>query len=105
MDAQLRRTVGVSDSPDSSKKKSTLRVRRRFFDPGPVFGDPGGDPVLVTLAGASGRALRAPAEPVPQDVSHMARVMPHSGDAFDHRGNPLQSPEILVESMRARTRQ
>lgn len=33
MGAQLRRTVGVSDSPDSPKKKSTLHVGR-FFDPG-----------------------------------------------------------------------
>jgi hypothetical protein len=99
MGAQLRRTAGVRDSPDSSK--NTIQAPRvvAFFDPGPVFVDPAGDGILVALGGATGRALRAEAQPVTQDVPDMSGVVSDPGDALDHHRDALQCPEVLVETV------
>jgi hypothetical protein len=95
--AQLRRTLGVRPSADSSKKtRQALRVGR-LLDPRPVLSDPAVDCRLIALGGATRRALHAPAEPVAQQRPHLGGVVAHAGQPLDYRGDPLQSPQLTGE--------
>jgi|GEM_PF-4653136 len=63
--AQVRRTTGSSETPDSSQKTTAARRRRALRQIlGPVLGHPTGDGLLVALDGAAGGALQAVVEAV-----------------------------------------
>src|SRR5687767_11046754 len=74
--AQVRRVTGSSDAPDSSQNTITARRRRaRARMLGPVLGHPTGDGLLVTLDGAAGGALQAPAHALAQQLPGVAGMV------------------------------
>jgi hypothetical protein len=97
--AQVERTIGVSEIPDSSKKQMTALRRRAFFYPGPVAGDPLADRLLVALVGAAGRALQAPVQAVAQQLPDVGGVVGHPGDAPDDGGDAVKGPQVGVEAV------
>jgi hypothetical protein len=92
----VRRTGGISETPDSSRKQIQAPRLSAPFDPGPLLGAPAGDLGLVPLTGAAGGPLRAPAEPA-QQPPHVPGVVAHPGELLDHRGDPRQRPQLGVE--------
>jgi hypothetical protein len=94
--AQVRRTAGVSEVPDSSKKTMQARRRRAFLlDPGPVTAHPAGDRVLVGFDRAAGWALHGPAE-LAQQAPHVPGMVADPGQPPDHRGDPGQGPQVGI---------
>src|SRR6266542_714004 len=98
--AQVRRTTGSSETPDSSKKTITALRRRAFLpDPRPVLRNPAADRRLVALQRASGGALQAPAH-LPQHPPDVPGMVAHAGQPLDHLRDPLQRPPVGREAMR-----
>jgi hypothetical protein len=63
--AQVRRTTGSSETPDSSQNPITARRRRALRQIlRPVLGHPAGDGLLVAFDRAAGGALQAVVQPV-----------------------------------------
>jgi len=82
----VRRTGGISETADSSKKTIQAVSAAAPFDPRPLLLHPAGDGFLVAFAGPPLRPLQRPAEAVAQDHPDMAGVMPHPGElGDDHR--------------------
>src|SRR6266511_937210 len=100
--AQVRRTTGSSDTPDSSQNTMTALRRLAFFpDPWPVSLHPPGDRLLVAFDGAAGGALQPPAKPAAQQLPHVTGMVGHPGHLLDHAGDPGESPVVGVEPVRA----
>jgi hypothetical protein len=100
--AQVRRTTGSSDTPDSSQKTMTAPRRRAFLpDPWPVGGDPAGDRLLVAFGGAAGGALQAVAHAVAQQLPHVAGMVGDPGHPLDHRGDARKRPVVAVKAIGA----
>src|SRR6266511_1469209 len=100
--AQVRRTTGSSDTPDSSQNTMTALRRLAFFpDPWPVSLHPPGDRLLVAFDGAAGGALQPPAQPAAQQLPHVTGMVGHPGHLLDHAGDPGESPVVGVEPVRA----
>jgi hypothetical protein len=62
----VRRTGGISETPDSSKKTSQADFARAPFDPRPLVLDPVLDGLLVAFFGLALGALHRPAQPIAQ---------------------------------------
>jgi hypothetical protein len=97
--AQVERTIGVSEIPDSSKKQMTAPRRLAFFYPRPVAGDPLADRLLVALPGAAGGALQRPAELVAQQLPDVGGVVTHPGGAPDDFCDAAKGPQVGVEAV------
>lgn len=93
MGAQVARTTGVSETPDSSWKTIHAWRRRALFYTRPVLLDPAGDRLLIAFGRPPGRPLHRPAQLV-QQPPHMTGVVPHPGDPLDHLGHPRQRPQL-----------
>jgi hypothetical protein len=63
----------------------------------PALGDPLVDGVLVTLGGATHRALHAPAQPAPQQRPQVRGMVAHPGQSLDDGGDALQGPQLADE--------
>src|SRR6266540_2636190 len=71
--AQVRRTTGSSEAPDSSQNTITAWRRRALRQIlGPVLGHPAGDGLLVTLDGTAGGTLQPPAHAAQRLLSTLA---------------------------------
>src|SRR6266542_1295793 len=100
--AQVRRTTGSSEAPDSSQKTMTALRRRAFLpDPWPVGGHPAGDRPLVALHRAAGGALQAPAHAVAQQLPDVAGMVGDPGEPLDHGGHAGKGPVVAVEAVAA----
>src|SRR6266567_7575970 len=100
--AQVRRTTGSSETPDSSQNTIRALRRRAFFpDPGPVALHPPRDGLLIALDGAPRGALQAPAQPVAQQLPHVAGMVGDLGHLLDHAPDPDEGPVVGVEPVRA----
>jgi hypothetical protein len=85
----------------SSSKTIQACFRRASFYLGPLLPNPARDRLLVALGRSPGRLLPAPAQ-LPQDLPHVADVVPHPGRDRDHHCHPLQRPELGLPAVRAR---
>jgi hypothetical protein len=81
---QVRRTGGISETADSSKKTIQAVSAAAPFDPRPLLLDPAGDRLLVALAGPPLGPLQAPTKAPAQDQPDMAGVIPDPGQLGDH---------------------
>src|SRR5215207_6205216 len=96
--AQVRRTTGSSEIPDSSQKTMTALRRRAFLpDPWPVGLHPAGDGLLVALDGTAGGTLQPPAQPAAQQLPDVPRMVGDPGLLLDHTRDPDQGPVVGVE--------
>src|SRR5215217_9371227 len=103
--AQVRRTTGSSEAPDSSQNTITARRRRALRQIlGPVLGDPAGDGLLVALDRAAGGALQAVVQPAAQQLPDVDGMVADPGQPFDHGGDAGKGPVVGVEAVRAGTR-
>jgi hypothetical protein len=102
--AQVRRVTGNSEAPDSSQ--NTIAARRRRAPArirGPVLGHPASNRPLVTLDRAASRALQPVAQPVAQQLPHLAGMVADPGEPLDHGRDPGEGPMVGVEAVRAGT--
>lgn len=90
-------------APAASTRRPTRRGSRATrpagpppLDPGPLLADPAGNLGVITLAGAAGGPLPAPAMAA-QQPPHMPRVVADAGEPPDHLGDPRQGPQVGVE--------
>jgi hypothetical protein len=82
----VRRTGGISETADSSKKTIQAVSAAAPFDPWPLLGHPVLNRLLVPLAGPPLGPLQAPAEALAQDHPDMAGVIADPGElGDDHR--------------------
>src|SRR5215218_8472134 len=84
--AQVRRTGGVSETADSSRKHSQALRVWRLLDRRPVLDDPAGDHLLVALGSHP-------------DGPHVPRVVAHPSKPPDHLGDAPKRPQFLVEAV------
>src|SRR5215217_9259721 len=102
--AQVRRTTGRSETPDSSQNTTTARRRRALRQIlRPVLGHPTGDGLLVALDRAAGGALQAIVQAVAQQLPDVAGMVTDAGQPLDHGGDPGQGPVVGVEAVGAGT--
>jgi hypothetical protein len=100
---QVRRTGGISETADSSKKTiQAVSAAAPFFDPRPLVLHPVLDGLLVALAGPPLGPLQRPAEALAQDHPHMAGVITDPGQLGDHHRDAFQGPQVGVEPIRHR---
>src|SRR4029450_13278657 len=102
--AQVRRTTGSSDTPDSSQKTMAARRRRapaRIL--GPVLRHPAGDGLLVALDRAAGGALQPVVQPMAQQLPHVAGMVGHPRALLAHGGGSGKRPVVGVEAVRPGT--
>jgi hypothetical protein len=102
---QVRRTGGISETADSSKKTSQADSASAPFDPRPLLLHPAGDGLLVAFAGPPLGALQGPAEAMAQDHPDIAGVIADPSQLADHRRHPLQGPQVGIEPVGHRPRQ
>src|SRR6266508_6799799 len=99
--AQVRRTTGSSEAPDSSQNTITAWRRRALRQIlGPVLGHPAGDGLLVTLDGTAGGTLQPQAHAA-QQLPGMPGMVADPGEPLDHGGDALKGPVVGVEAVRA----
>src|SRR5215218_9587836 len=99
--AQVLRTTGSSEAPDSSQNTSTARRRRALRQIlRPVLGHPAGNRLLVALCGAAGRALQPPAHAA-QQLPGVTGMVGDTGPLLDHGGDALKGPVVGVEAVGA----
>src|SRR5215211_1463290 len=99
--AQVLRTTGSSEAPDSSQNTSTARRRRALRQIlRPVLGHPAGNRLLVALCGAAGRALQPPAHAA-QQLPGVTGMVGDTGPMLDHGGDALKGPVVGVEAVGA----
>src|SRR6266508_587462 len=99
--AQVRRTTGSSEAPDSSQNTITAWRRRALRQIlGPVLGHPAGDGLLVTLDGTAGGTLQPPAHAA-QQLPGMPGMVADPGEPLDHGGDALKGPVVGVEAVGA----
>src|SRR5215212_1954260 len=97
--AQVLRTTGSSEAPDSSQNTSTARRRRALRQIlRPVLGHPAGNGLLVALCGAAGRALPPPAHAA-QQLPGVAGMVGDTGPLLDHGGDARKGPVVGVEAV------
>src|SRR5215213_7478196 len=102
--AQVRRTTGSSETPDSSQNTTTARRRRALRQIlGPALGHPAGDGLGVALDRAAGRALQAVVQPVAQQLPDVAAMVADPGQPLDHGRDPDKGPVVGVEPVDAGT--
>ena len=100
--AQVRRTLGVRLSADSSKKTRQALRRWTFANLRPALGDPTVDGVLVAFGGTAPGTLHAPEQPMAQRP-HVRGMVAHAGQPPDHGGDALQGPQLAREPIRRST--
>src|SRR5215216_4734140 len=99
--AQVLRTTGSSEAPDSSQNTITARRRRALRQiRRPVLGHPAGNRLLVTFDGAAGGALPPPAHAA-QQLPGVAGMVAVTGPLLDHGGDAGQGPVVGVEAVGA----
>src|SRR5829696_10020821 len=99
--AQVLRTTGSSEAPDSSQNTITARRRRALRQIlRPVLGHPAGNRLLVALDGAAGGALQPPAHAA-QQLPGVPGMVAGPGEPLDHGGDAGQGPVVGVEAVRA----
>jgi hypothetical protein len=96
--AQVRRTLGVRLSADSSKKTRQALRRWGLLDPRPVVLDPLVDRRLVALGGAACRPLHRPAEPVAQQPPDVGGVVADAGEPLDAQRDAVDGPQLADEA-------
>src|SRR6266540_2482070 len=102
--AQVRRTTGSSETPDSSQNTTTARRRRALRQIlRPALGHPTGDGLLVALDRAAGGALQAVVQAVAQQLPDVAGMVTDAGQPLDHGRDPGQGPVVGVEAVGAGT--
>src|SRR2546423_9157962 len=95
--AQVRRTTGSSEIPDSSPKTMTALRRRAFLpDPWPVGLHPAGDGLLVALDGTAGGARPPPAPPAAPQRPDLFRGGGAPRLPVQHRSEPVRRPVVTV---------
>jgi hypothetical protein len=100
--AQVRRTTGSSETPDSSQNTTTARRRRALRQSlRPVLGHPTGDGLLVALDRATGGALQSVVQAAAQQLPDVAGMVADPGQPLDHAGDAGQGPVVGVEAVRA----
>src|SRR5262245_6975537 len=100
--AQVLRTTGNSDTPDSVEHTiAALRGRPFVPDPWPVGGHPPLDGLLVAFGGAAGGALQPVVQPVAQQLPDVPGMVGDPGQPLDHRGDAGKGPVVGVEAVRA----
>jgi hypothetical protein len=97
--AQVVRVIGVSETPDSSKKQMTALRRLALFYPGPVLSGPGSDCFLVALPGPPGGTPQAPAKLAPEQLPDVGGMVADPGRALDDGGDAPQSPQFVVDAV------
>src|SRR4029453_18950607 len=96
--AQLRRTTGNSEAPDSSQNTITARRRRALRQIlRPVLSNPTGDGLLVAFDRAAGGTLQPPAHAA-QQLPGVAGMVTDPGEPFDHGSDALKGPVVGVEA-------
>src|SRR5829696_6722552 len=85
--------MGSGSPPTRQKSRSLHRAAGRFFDPGPVGGDPVVDGGVVAFGRAAPWTLDGPAQPVAQDRPHMGRMVAHPGQPPDDQRDTVQGPQ------------
>src|SRR5512132_4530364 len=102
--AQVRRTTGSSEAPDSSQNTMAARRRRALRQIlGPVLGHPAGDGLLVALDGAASGALQAVVQAAAQQLPDVPGMVADPGQPLDHRRDAGQGPVVGVEAVGAGT--
>jgi hypothetical protein len=91
---QVRRTGGISEMPDSSKKTSQADSARAPFDPRPFVRHPVLDGLLVAFFGLPLGPLHRPAQPTAQQPPGRRIRQRHPGEALDHQRDALQGPHV-----------
>jgi hypothetical protein len=100
--AQVRRTTGSSETPDSSQNTTTARRRGALRQSlRPVLGHPTGDGLLVALDRATGGALQSVVQAAAQQLPDVAGMVADPGQPLDHAGDAGQGPVVGVEAVRA----
>src|SRR5207244_5940920 len=92
--AQVARTDGSKETPESSSNTISACWAVRFFQLWPALVDPALDGFLVAFDCAPSRPLPAPAQLVAQDVPDVAGVIRDAGDPLDDLGHTRQGPHI-----------
>src|SRR6266568_2490623 len=92
--AQVARTGGSSETPDSSSNTISAFWRRPLFPFRPALLDPALDGCIVAFDCPPSRPLPAPAQLVAQDVPDVAGVVADPGQPLDHLGHARQGPHI-----------
>jgi hypothetical protein len=98
--AQVRLVTGNRDAPDSPQNTKTARRRRalrRIL--GPVLGHPAGNRPLVTLHGAASGTQQPVVQAVAQQLPHVPAVVSDPGHPFDHGGEAVKGPVVVVEAV------
>src|SRR6266511_1699529 len=102
--AQVRRTTGSSETPDSSQNTTTARRRRALRQIlRPALGHPTGDGLLVALDRVAGGALQAIVQAVAQQLPDVAGMVTDAGQPLDNGRDPGQGPVVGVEAVGAGT--
>jgi hypothetical protein len=97
---QVRRTGGIREMPDSSKKTSQADSPRALFDAWPLMGHPVLDRLLVAFLSLPLGPLHAPTQPPAQQPPHRRIRQRHPGQALDHGGNAVKGPDVGREPVR-----
>ena len=89
----MRRTVGTSRKPLSSRKTRWALSRSAFFYLRPDGALPGRDGRLVALAGPLHRLLDAPAQAL-EEAPQMVGMVVDPEALLDHAGHALLRPQV-----------
>src|SRR5207244_13291254 len=92
--AQVARTDGSKETPESSSNTISACWAVRFFQLWPALVDPALDGFRVAFDCAPSRPLPAPAQLVAQDVPDVAAVIRDAGDPLDDLGHTVHCPQI-----------
>jgi hypothetical protein len=98
--AQVRRRVGMSRTPRSSRNASWAPRRRTCVSGWPLVALPGGHRLFGAREGPAFRHLTTP-PPAPQHRPHVRGVLAYSERQPDHRGHALQGPSRGREAIGA----
>src|SRR6266581_5977709 len=100
--AQVERTEGSNETPDSSWKTMQAPRLLAFFYPGPGRLHPGGDRLVVSFGRLAGGALAAPAEGA-QDLPDVSPVVADPGHGLDDASHPVEGPQVAGIALGAGT--
>src|SRR5437870_10930036 len=93
--AQVARTDGSSDTPDSSSNTISAFWRRALFYLRPALLDPARDGFVIAFCRSACRSLPAPVQLLAQDVPHPCWVVRDPRQPLDHLSHAFQGPQIV----------
>src|SRR5919201_2316826 len=96
--AQVRRRVGMSRKPLSSRQARWAPSRRAFFYRWPCIALPVRHGLFVAWEGPAFGHLTAPAQAA-QELPNMGGVIAHPKVDLNDRGDAFQGPEVVGEAM------